>query len=182
MKTKPSRDELVAAIVARDGLMCAYTGEEHPLDLGGTGQNEVTIDHWMPMVWCKAQGWSYDEMWDVSNLRLMCKKHNSRKGDSVPRRDGTLPEKVSRFKYRRQKRAERPEICISCTSGRDLGPDEVCASCGSGPMPHRWPRWAKVRSSECLHDGIFWCWACASGLVEMRGATETIMYGGEGGE
>lgn len=183
MKTRLSRDQIIAQLVKRDGLVCQYPGDHHELNLADTGKAEVTIDHWFAQAWAREQGWSDDKIWDLSNLKLMCKKHNAAKGDRIPRPDGTLPPKpVSRFRYRRQKRAERPEICVTCTAGRDLGPDEVCASCGSGPMPERWPRWAKVKPNECEHDGVFWCWMCACGIIEKRGATETILFGGEGGD
>lgn len=182
-RVKVSRSQLVEELIQRDGLACQYPGEEHELKRDGTGSNEITIDHWYPKVYGKSNGWTYDEIWALSNLRLFCKRHNAKKGDTIPNEDGTLPERNAKtFRYRRQKRAERPEICTSCAAGRNLGPDEVCASCGSGPMPDRFPRWAKVPANKCLHDGVFWCWCCSIGIVPMRSATETIFMGGEGGE
>lgn len=181
---KVPRAELVAALVKRDGTKCMFPGASHELDFTvEEGPQEVTLDHHIPQWYGKENGWTMDQIWALDNLRLMCKRHNAQKGDRVPNPDGTLPERATRtFRYRRQKRAERAEICTGCSAGRNLGPDEVCASCGSGPKPDRWPRWAKVKSTECLHDGVFWCWACSIGITPIRGATETILIGGEGGE
>lgn len=183
VKQRPSRKELVDILIKRDGAVCQYPGCGNELDLAATGQKEVTIDHWICQSWAFDNGWTYEQVWDLSNLKLMEKKCNAKKGDMLPNPDGTIPVRRERtFRYRRDKRAMRAEICQSCNVGRDLGPDEVCAACGSGPQPDRWPRWAKVKSTECMHDGVFWCWACAIGIVPMRGATETIFLGGEGGE
>lgn len=173
---RPARSELVLALIERDGDQCFYCDRDFSI-------RERTIDHYIPQSWGFANGWTYEQVWDLSNLRLACKPCNAKKGDLLPNEDGTIPRRRDRtFRYRRDKRAMRAEVCTSCNVGRNLGPDEVCASCGSGPMPERWPRWAKVRSNECLHDGIFWCWACATGIVPMRSATETILFGIEGEE
>jgi hypothetical protein len=182
MRTKISRAELVAALVARDGMSCQYPGCGEELDFEATGSKEVTIDHTEPQAWCRENGWTEDEIWDLSNLTLMHKRCNAKKSDLRYLPDGTLPvTNRSRFRYRRDKRAERPEICTSCSAGRDLGPDEVCASCGSGPQPERYPRWAKVPANECDHE-LFWCAWCSIGVIPRAGATEMIMLRGEGGE
>lgn len=182
-RQRPTRRELMRLLVERDGNLCQHPDCGKVVNLTESGKKAPTIDHWRPQFKCIEEGWTYEEIWDLSNLVLMHKSCNADKGDRIPNPDGTLPNKpMSKFRYRREKRAKRPEICDSCNAGRYLGPDEVCAACGSGPMPHRYPRWAKVPSKDCLHDGVFWCWACSIGVVEMRGATESIMYGGEGGE
>lgn len=182
-KTYIPRDELVAAMVARDGLVCMHPDCGRSISLATPeGPLQVTVDHWMPQSWARANGWPDALIWDLENLALMHKKCNADKGDRVPLSDGTLPEKPqSKFRYRRAKRSERPEICVSCNAGRDLGPDEVCASCGSGPMPLRYPRWAKMRSSDCDHEA-FWCWACSTGIIDRVPATEMMLLGGEGGD
>jgi len=184
LEQRASREALICELRRRDGDTCQYPGANHKLDFSVTeGNQQVTIDHWFGQAWAYANGWTYEQVWDLSNLKLMCKGHNAKKGSRVPNEDGTLPERTRKtFRYRRQKRANRPEVCDSCNSGRNLGPDEICAACGSGPMPHRWPRWAKVPSKECLHDGTFWCWACASGVIERPSATEMILINGEGGD
>lgn len=183
IKTFVPRTELVDALVTRDGLICKHPDCGRPLNLSEPeGPLQVTIDHREPQVWCREQGWTDEQIWSLDNLDLFHKKCNADKGSRRYLESGILePKPVNRFKYRRDRVSQRPEVCTKCTAGRDLGPDEVCAACGSGPMPHRFPRWCKVPSKECLHDGIFWCWMCSSGLVEMRGATETILIGGEGG-
>lgn len=182
-KTRLSRAELVAALVQRDGLRCAYPGCAELIDLKVVeGKLATTIDHWIPQCEGKARGWTMDEIWDLSNLTLMHKKCNAKKGNLVPNDDGTLPEKVRKeFRYRRDKRASRPEICFQCNAGRDLGPDEICASCGSGPMPERFPRWAKVKSTECDHE-LFWCWACSIGIADRVASVDIAVRQGESGE
>lgn len=176
-----NRDQIIAALLERDGDRCQYPGCDETLDFLATGPREVTIDHWIPQHFGKANGWTDDEIWDLDNLKLFEKKCNAKKGDLLPNPDGTLPVKESRFRYRRDKRAQRPELCTSCENGRKLGPDEVCSACNSGPQPERFPRWAKMRADECDHEA-FWCWACSIGLVSRVGATEMIILGGEGGD
>jgi hypothetical protein len=184
LSEKITRTDTISRLAERDGLTCQYPGCSEALDLSITdGPFEVTIDHWMPKSWCLANGWTYEQTWDLSNLKLMTKHCNARKGDLVPNEDGTLPEKPSKrkFRYRRQKRATRPELCSACDNGRGLGPDEVCASCSSGPQPERYPRWAKMNSNECDHE-LFWCAWCSIGVIPRKSALEMIMIEGEGGE
>lgn len=166
---KLSRQEIIDALRARDGDNCMYPGEEHSLDFSITeGPREPTIDHWYPQHAGKSDGWSYEEIWDLSNLKLMCKKHNAKKGDLIPHKDGTLPEKpVRKFRYRRDKRAERPDLCVSCDNGHNLMIGEICASCGCDAQ--RFPRWAKVSYQDCDHE-ITWCWICSI-TPEMRPST-----------
>lgn len=171
-----TRDEIITLLIARDGDMCKYCHRSFD-------ERERTIDHVYPQSRAYAEGWTYAKVNALSNLALACKPCNAKKGDSILDESGNIPPRNARiFRYRREKRAQRPDICTSCEAGRALGPDEICASCGSGPMPDRFPRWAKVPSTECLHDGIFWCWACSIGIVEMRSAAETILFGVEGEE
>lgn len=162
-KTKRDRTKLVKALVKRDGWVCQYPGEEHPLDPNGTGKHEPTIDHRYPQSKAREDGWTEDEIWDLTNLDLMCKKHNARKSDLVYNEDGTLPSKPqSRFRLRRQRRAERREPCELCYSGRLLLIDETCPDCGSGPQPS-FPTAYQRNSNECPHSGPYSCWACMAG-------------------
>lgn len=182
VKTKVSRDELVRQLRARDGDLCQYPGHSHALDFDAVdGPTEVTIDHWICQAYGKANGWTQEQIWDLSNLKLMCKKHNAAKGDLIPNEDGTLPAKPqSTFRFRRQRRANRPDApCDVCDNGHNLGVDEVCAQCGCNAQ--RFPRHAKAKASECDH-AIFWCAWCSIGVVPRMGATEMIMFGGEGGD
>jgi len=181
-KTKIPREQLVSDLVVRDGLACGFPGCRETLDTNvADGPLEVTIDHWIPQHWGKANGWTPDEIWDLSNLKLMHKKCNAKKGDRVPNADGTLPERITRqFRYRREKRANRPdEPCTTCDNGHNLGVGEVCAMCGCDAQ--RFPRYAKAKASECDH-AVFWCAWCSIGVIPRAGATEMIMFGGEGGE
>lgn len=176
--TKVPRAEQVAALVTRDGLMCQFPNCSNALDLNVVeGPLEVTIDHWIPQHYGKANDWTYDQIWDLDNLRLMHKKCNAKKGDRIPNEDGTLPERATRtFKYRRDKRATRPELCEVCDNGHNLAIDEVCASCGADAQ--RFPRWAKVKYPECDHE-LLWCWACSIGVVERPSSIGIAMRQGD---
>jgi 5-methylcytosine-specific restriction endonuclease McrA len=158
--TKIPRAEQVAALVERDGMSCQFPSCGNTLDLTVLdGPHEVTLDHWIPQWFGKENNWSYDEIWDLSNLKLMHKKCNAKKGDRIPNEDGTLPDRPqTKFRYRRDKRAERPELCLACDNGHNLLVGEVCASCNCDAQ--RFPRYAKVRFSECDHE-ISWCWVCS---------------------
>lgn len=159
-RIKISRTETVASLRERDGDVCAFPGCGERLDFSITeGPREVTIDHWIPQHFGKAENWTMDQIWDLSNLKLMTKKCNAKKGDRIPNEDGTLPEKATKtFRYRRDKRAERPDLCMSCDNGHNLFADEICGSCGCNAQ--RFPRSAKVRYDECDHE-IMWCWVCS---------------------
>lgn len=160
MPTKTPRDVLVARLRERDGDFCQYPECGKPLDFSvKSGAREPTIDHWIPQWWGKANGWTPEEIWDLSNLKMMHKKCNAAKGDRVPNEDGTLPPRpVKTFRYRRDKRASRADFCEVCDNGHNLGVDEVCGSCGANAK--RYPRWAKVPYPECDHE-LFWCWVCS---------------------
>jgi hypothetical protein len=171
---KINRQDLIDALVARDGTRCQYPGDSHELDFSILdGPQEVTIDHWYPQHAGRSEGWTYEQIWDLSNLKLMCKKHNAKKGDLIPNEDGTLPERnVRKFRYRRDKRADRAEVCASCENGHNLGPDEVCASCGRDAQA--FPRWAKVRYQDCDHE-LMWCWSCSIGVTPRTNSVGTAM-------
>lgn len=153
-----------------DCILC-----EKPFD----SDDDITIEHWMPQSWCKKQGWTKEQTWDLSNLRLAHKKCNAIKGDRLPNEDGTLPplkREIALANRRAVRRGNRPELCGKCDNGRMLGPQESCNVCGSGPMPERWPRWAKVRPNECDHSE-FWCWICGSGIVERTSVITNLITG-----
>lgn len=173
--SRPSRSELVLALIERDGDECRYCHRDFSV-------RERTIDHIFPQSKAYEAGWTYEQVWDLTNLALACKPCNAKKGDQLLDENGEIPSRKERtFRYRRDKRAMRAEVCVSCNAGRNLGPDEICMSCGSGPMPERFPRWAKMPSHECDHEA-FWCWACSIGIVDRVGATEMILIKGEGQE
>lgn len=183
-KVKVPRSELVRQLVARDGLECQFPGANHILDLNITeGPLEPTIDHHIPQWYGKENGWTQEQIWDLSNLKLMCKAHNAKKGERVPNEDGSLPPRVeSTFKFRRQKRAQRPEICTSCKSGRLLGPNEWCNACGSGPNPGRYPKWRQMSVRDCDHD-LFYCVSCTIWFPEQRRSViDALITGGNGYE
>lgn len=167
---KVDRKAIVLALTDRDGYICQFPG----CDLPFTKKNPPTIDHWFPQC---AGG-----TWDMDNLKLMHQKCNATKGDRIPLEDGTLPARPQKEKISRAvKRSERPVVCQTCKSGRLLGPDEECAKCGSGPMPPVYPQWSKMRANDCTHEGIWWCWACISGVVDRVPASRIVFDGGEPG-
>jgi 5-methylcytosine-specific restriction endonuclease McrA len=157
---KVPRAELVAAMRSRDGDTCQHPDCGRIIDFSVTeGPSEPTIDHWIPQYFGKAEGWTQEQIWDLSNLKMMHKKCNAKKGDLIPFEDGTLHEKPkSTVRFRRQKRAGRPELCVDCDNGHNLFAGEICASCGCDAQ--RFPRSAKVRFDECDHE-ILWCWVCS---------------------
>lgn len=163
--TKVPRTELIRQLRKRDGDMCMHPDCSGMLDFAvSDGPLEVTIDHWIPQYFGKAEDWHIDQIWALSNLKLMHKKCNAKKGDLIPNEDGTLPKKAqSTFRFRRQKRAGRPDLCTECDNGHNLFVGEVCANCGCNAQ--RFPRWAKVKFQECDHD-TFWCIWCSIGVVE----------------
>lgn len=159
-QVKLTRAEIIDALRKRDGKTCAYPTCNESLDFSiDDGPKEVTIDHWYPQHAGKADGWTHEQIWDLNNLKLMHKKCNAKKGDLIPNEDGTLPERVVRkFRYRRDKRAGRADLCVACDNGHNLFAGEICASCGCDAQ--RFPRSAKVRFQDCDHD-ILWCWSCS---------------------
>lgn len=181
--TRMSRQQMVDALVGRDGWICQYPGCDRELEPNATGQGEVTIDHWISQSHGKQNDWTYEQIWDLSNLKLMHKKCNSRKGDLLPNEDGTIPTRPSRtFRYRRDKRAQRAEVCEACMAGRNLGQDEWCNACGHGPQPGRFPKWRQESVKQCDHD-LFYCVACTIWFPEMRrSALDTLLTGGDGYE
>lgn len=173
LKSKPkgvSRAEIMDALAQRDGYTCRHPDCSLPF----TKENGPTIDHWIPL--------SGGGTWDMDNLCLMHKKCNSAKGDKMPLDDGSLPVVPKKQRVSRAlKRSERPVVCEQCQSGRLLNIDEECERCGSGPMPPRYPQWSKVKPNECTHEGIWWCWACMSGVVDRVPASRIVFDGGEPG-
>lgn len=179
-----TRTELVEILRDRDGDLCSHPDHNHILDFTAEdGPKLVTIDHREPQSWCRENGWTEAQIWHPDNLSLMCKKGNADKGSRRYREDGTLePKPMNRFRYRREKRAERPEVCTSCNSGRNLEENEWCNSCGSGPMPARLPRWRQMKESECDHD-LFFCVGCTVYTPEKRrSALDALLTGGPGYE
>lgn len=183
VRVKLERADIVAALRARDGDVCMYPGCEEKLDFNATGRREVTLDHQYPVSKAREDGWSEEDIWSLDNLALMTKKCNASKGDQVLNPDGTLPDKKNRtFKYRRDKRLQRPEVCNQCNSGRNLQEYEWCNACGSGPMPLRYPKWRQLKPSECDHD-LFYCVGCTVYFPEKRrSALDSLLTGGEGYE
>lgn len=158
-----TRNERIALLAERDGPDCFLCSNPFKTE------DAITFDHWIPQ--------SKGGTWELKNLRLAHKRCNAIKGDIMPNPDGTLPERlrrVSTFRTRTQKRSERPDLCQKCTNGRSLGPQESCNVCGSGPMPDRFPRWAKAPAGQCDH-AEFWCAWCSIGVIERKPVTNSLL-------
>lgn len=196
---KVPRAELIQLMRERDGDVCMHPDCGKPLDfelIGSEHKLEPTIDHWMPQVWCREQGrvfdekteewtvvdedkvWTFEQIWDIDNLKLMHKQCNAKKGQLVPNPDGSIPAKpVKEFRYRRDRRQARPEICKVCMSGRMLDIDEICNVCGSGPQPALFPRAHAKSPKDCSHSGPESCWACVLGIEARIPAIVSVLDG-----
>lgn len=176
-----NRTEIILALRARDGDMCQFPGCTQVFDFSLIGKEEPlapTIDHWMPQYWCVEQGWSHERIWDLSNLRLMTKSCNAKKGGRVPNEDGTLPAKITReFRLRRDKRAARPVVCEACNSGRWLEIDQICELCGNTAQPMPFPALYTLAPNDCPHEGPWSCFACVLGIVPRIPAIVDVLDG-----
>lgn len=146
-----SKQQRISIIKERDGNYCFICKSSF------THKDKITIDHWIPL----SRGGS----WDLNNLRIAHKKCNAWKGDRIPNKDGTIPPAIK--KKKREPKPKRPSVCPVCLSGRNLSRKQFCDSCGSGPQPTDFPRWAKKKISECDHKEYF-CFGCTIGFIERK--------------
>lgn len=144
-----SKQQRVQMIIERDGDFCYICKKDF------SKKDKRTIDHWIPL--------SKGGTWSLENLRLAHKKCNAWKSNRVPNKDGTIPPPPK--KERIAKKKNKPIICNICQAGRSLSSGEVCVSCGSGPEPKDFPRWAKRHIRECDHK-IYFCFGCTIGFIE----------------
>lgn len=154
-----SKAERVQILLLRDGNFCYICKKEFG------AKEKRTIDHWIPL----SKGGS----WSIDNLRLAHKRCNAWKGDRIPNKDGTIPAPVKKTK---KEKVIRPEVCNVCMSGRSLERNQVCYSCGSGPQPIDYPRWAKKSVKECDHRQYF-CFGCTVGFIERKPMYRLESYG-----
>lgn len=165
------RVAIISALIERDGDRCMYPGCDKPFD---DGAHEMTIDHIYPQSKAYADGWTYEQVNDISNLQLMGKRCNAVKGDLVYNPDGTLPEIPRR--ERAADKSSRAMVCNLCESGRLLFEGEQCELCGSGPQPASFPKYAQRAPKDCSHgwvDPADHCWMCVIGHVERKPAFQT---------
>lgn len=140
-----------------------------------TEKDPPSIDHWWPQSWCRAQGWTQEQIDDISNTRICHRTCNSRKSDRIPLDDYTL----GPVPIREPKAAKlpRPEHCETCFSGRLLLVGETCHDCGIGPQPSTIPKTLQRRPKECDH-GQFICVRCFVWEPEIRiSAFQMIIMG-----
>lgn len=168
-----SRQEIVAALTKRDGYRCTYPGCALPFD---DDKHAVTIDHKFPQSKARAAGWTEEQINDLSNLQLQGKRCNAKKGDLVYLPDGTLPERRG---DKAVPKAQRPELCDTCYSGRILFPGEFCPDCNGTAQPASMPRVLQRPPRECDH-AKFICWACGPlGIIERKEAFRVVIEGPE---
>lgn len=178
-----SRLERIRIIRERDGVLCFHPDCRKPFkflthDFNLVPENlplleDITFDHWYPR--------SLGGTWDVENLRLMHKRCNALKGDKVPNEDGSVPgprNEMNADARRALKKSQRAKVCPQCLSGRALEYGDQCETCGSGPMPLRYPQWARMPAGQCDHD-LFWCWACSIGITDRPSAISRVLSADE---
>lgn len=166
------RQAAIAALKERDGDKCQYPGCRLPFDPDPDSRYGLSLDHIYPQVKAKAEGWTFEEIWDLENLQLMHRVCNARKSDLTYDEQGNLP---SRHRERAIK-MPRPEWCEMCDSGRLLYPGEECPECFSGPQPSAWPAVLQKTPKECDHS-TYHCWMCVIGHVQRISAIERIAFG-----
>lgn len=159
------RQKIILLLSERDGYRCTYPDCDLPLEEDPFSRHVVTIDHIYPQAKCRADGWTYEEIWDISNLQLQGKVCNAKKSDRTYDANGML----SRRGPVRAVKTPRPDWCDLCDSGRLLYPGEECPDCGSGPQPSAFPAVFQKRPKECSHGWVNLsdhCWMCVIGHVD----------------
>lgn len=167
-----SRQEIIEQLTERDGFVCMFPDCTEPM--ADDGKHMVTIDHIFPQYLARQKGWTNEQINDISNLQLMGKNCNARKGHHLPDENGIYPIKPIEKKI---PRAERPLLCETCFAGRILLPGEECYDCGSGPQPQRWPTSLQKRPKDCDHS-TYHCFMCVAYEPDLRvSATMRIISG-----
>lgn len=150
------RPVFVSAIEDRDGPGCFYCGKE-------LGPGEKTVDHIVSRREGKRRGWEESSIHAIGNCVIACRPCNALKGDRPLNEDGTIPPRPMSRKARKLQRAQRPEVCTTCRSGRKLKVDETCPVCYSGPQPVKYPTYYKRSPKVCGHgwdNPLEHCWGC----------------------
>lgn len=147
-----SKQELIEYLLKVQENTCYLCNERF------TRGNKPTLDHVRPL--------SRGGDWSVDNLLLAHRKCNLEKGDRLLLEDGTLePKKRSKhIKNRKLHRRIRNSICQYCWNGRLLDRNQRCTSCDSLAGPSKNPWYLRSASQSCDHS-VFWCIACASGII-----------------
>lgn len=150
-------------IIERDGEGCAFPGCEHGFTANSGSPWASTIDHIYPRSLGKRDGWTWEEIWDISNLSRMHRVCNQRKGDTPYNADGTL----TLIEVTRSVKIVRPDICATCYAGRLLFKGDECDDCGLNiPQPSTWPAYLQKDPRECNHDKHGHCKFCVPGFIE----------------
>lgn len=167
-----TREDTILAIEARDGVNCFLCKRPFSKDVNND-LFEVTIDHWYPQSIGYAEGWTSEQVNDLSNLRKAHRPCNAHKGDLIPNDDGTLPKRPVK---ERSIKGPRPLSCDTCMNGRILLLGEFCPDCNSGPQPRAFPKTLQKIPKECDHSS-FHCWMCVIGHIPRKSAFHVIVTG-----
>lgn len=143
--------DAISKLKQRDGFKCQIYFCKKPYYFDDKDYL-ATVDHVIPR---SAGGTDA-----LSNLVIAHRVCNNRKGSRLYRPDGTLE-----FRHKRIKKKHR-EPCDICNEGRNLGKNDICSVCGSGPKPVKYPRYMQQNIKECAHDATSFCWLCMLGYVE----------------
>jgi len=162
------RSEIVTFLLGRDGDVCTYPDCGQIMDVN----DPPTIDHSFPQSRARAAGWTEDQIWDFTNLTLMHRKCNTKKGDFLPLPDGTFPVTVREPRVT----GPRPEMCQTCQGTRALKSGEVCVDCGRKATLKLIPDYLKVAVRDCDHDDWI-CNFCWVGIVPRKSALEHLLMG-----
>lgn len=183
--SKIPKQQLTKSLRERDGDICMHPSCGLPLEFGVDENGDSiaaermipTIDHKHPVSQCKAEGWAFEDIWALSNLQIMHKHCNAKKGNKLYLPDGTLPPSKQRKIARAEKRASRPMLTDCCYSGRLLLPGEFCDECGREAMTHTTPVEYVCKPSDCPHSGPWSCFACYLGMVARVPAIVDVLDG-----
>jgi hypothetical protein len=170
MALQYTREETITLLMERDGDRCVFPGCEKPFD---KGSHVITFDHIYPQYLAKQAGWTREQIDHIDNLQLMGKSCNVIKGHQLPDENGE-------FQVLRQPKlpkAQRPDLCETCFSGRILLHGEECPDCGTGPQPAVAPAAYQRAPKDCPHSGVFHCWLCYLGFVDRKSALQTLITG-----
>lgn len=155
-----NRSQTIENLEKRDGHGCQWINCTFELN----EENPITIEHIVP----RSKGGSDD----LCNLELLCQIHNYYRANRdyenyelrilVPIEKIAKPQKI---KHR------KPTDC--CNEGRNLGPDDVCFTCGSFPQPYTFPKWAQREPKLCDHS-FYHCKWCVIGHYERVPASNDV--------
>ena len=159
-----TNSEIRELLAKRDGHFCQWEHCKKP-QFDPADLQDMTIDHVLPVSFCKENGWTKEDTNDLTNLQLLHRRCNSEKGSLLPDENGSYS--IPDFKTRQQKVVRVP-VTDCCTSGREILPGDVCVVCGSEAKPKKWPSSVKKDPKNCTHHELDFCYMCLLGYAERQ--------------